>query len=804
MKYTRIPVLVAAGAMCFGVGVAGVDVISPAEPRGAGVQKDREVRQRGSWPTHLVPDEVPPSLPAQRPARVLPRRVAPSASVVRGRFVSIQVNVDAFGDNILDDAANEPSIAIDATDPDNIAIGWREFPNVLSTNRWAGRAYSDDGGQTWTFPGLLEPDRFASDPVLGSDRQGNFYYYSVQWTAPEYDYLCYMYKSSDSGVTWPQEVYARGGDKPWFTIDQTTGMGSDHIYAAWKREESCCTGTFTRSTDGGSNFLEPIAFPDWRWGTLTVDRDGVLYVAGRFDLPPPDNTCVALLRSFNAQDASQTPFLGAPKVVNLGGLLYRNQEGINPTGLLGQLWIASDHSTGPTHGNLYLLASVRPSPSAATEVMFSRSTDRGVTWSPAYRVNDDPVGSDYQWFGTLSVAPNGRIDAVWNDTRNSVGEDPQSELFYSFSLDGGVTWSDNEPASPAFYNTVGYPGDPRNPGAQDRKLGDYYHMVSENAWANLAYAATFNGEQDVYFLRLTPDCNENGVADHIDITGPTSDDCNGNLTPDTCEDDEDCNENSVQDICDIAGVTSSDCNMNGIPDECDSGASLDECICLAASAPLAAPNAVEAIRYIGFADGNSGLSTALRVTFESLPGALGEYEGMHMWVGEPQEVCENGGQVDPPPGGCGFPGTTFLAATLQCSPYYADWSSFGGPIQVYHEGIVPEAEYAIQAIEEGCNEAIESSYSLALPVTTSIWGDVCAAIPTPPPYGPPDGKINIGDAIAVLNKFQSQPNAPAKVRCDLEPRIPDRKINISDVTMVLEAFGGEPYKWINDGLTRCY
>ena len=41
---------------------------------------------------------------------------------------------------------------------------------------------------------------------------------------------------------------------------------------------------------------------------------------------------------------------------------------------------------------------------------------------------------------------------------------------------------------------MGYPN-------QD-KLGDYYDMVSDNTGAYLAYAATFNGGQDVYFLRI--------------------------------------------------------------------------------------------------------------------------------------------------------------------------------------------------------------------------------------------------------------------------------------------------------------
>ena len=58
----------------------------------------------------------------------------------------MQVNVNAFGNNIAGDAANEPSIAVDPTDPLRIAIGWRQFDNVASDFRQAGWAFTADGG----------------------------------------------------------------------------------------------------------------------------------------------------------------------------------------------------------------------------------------------------------------------------------------------------------------------------------------------------------------------------------------------------------------------------------------------------------------------------------------------------------------------------------------------------------------------------------------------------------------------------------------------------------------------------------
>jgi len=160
--------------------------------------------------------------------------------------------------------------------------------------------------------------------------------------------------------------------------------------------------------------------------------------------------------------------------------------------------------------------------------MFNSSSDGALTWTAPVRVNDDPLDyGAWQWFPAISVAPNGRIDVTWNDTRNSL-QPNLSEVFYSYSNDGGRTWSPNEPVSPMFDSWIGWPN-------QD-KIGDYDHMVSDNLGANLAYAATFNGEQDIYFLRIGPwDCNGNGVDDAADIASGTSLDCNANGVPDECE-----------------------------------------------------------------------------------------------------------------------------------------------------------------------------------------------------------------------------------------------------------------------------
>ena len=101
--------------------------------------------------------------------------------------MSVQVNVDADGNNIVGDAANGPSIAVDPANPDKIVIGWRQFDSVQSEFR-EGRdtAYSDDGGSSLGLPGVLDPGVFRTYPVLGTDLDGNVYYYSQTTESDRY------------------------------------------------------------------------------------------------------------------------------------------------------------------------------------------------------------------------------------------------------------------------------------------------------------------------------------------------------------------------------------------------------------------------------------------------------------------------------------------------------------------------------------------------------------------------------------------------------------------------------------------
>src|SRR5213595_2334016 len=411
-------------------------------------------------PTRQAPRNEPLEKYDNPPAP--PRKIETSPRMISqfGSFTSFQVNVDAKGNNILGDAANESSISVDPTNLSKMTIAWRQFNNVISNFRQAGWAYTTDGGTTWTFPGVLENNVFRSDPVTNSNEIGQFFYLSLQSDVNLSFFCDDLWRSTNGGQSWTLlsgERGGGGGDKEWFTIDKTNGPG--HGFQYQSDDGINCSGggvEFQRSTNGGVTWQSPITVPHSPvYGTLDVDTNGNLFIGG-------EGSSFYCVRSSNAQIGGQTPTFDRSTAVNMGGDI--GGGGINPAGLDGQLFLAIDRSGGPTNNNIYMLASVVPPGRSTTDVMFVRSTDGGQTFSAPLKINDDPVNpSKWHWFGTFSVAPNGRLDAVWYDTRNAANN-TDSQLFYSFSTDAVVTWAPNVAVSNPFNTFQGYPN--------QNKIGD--------------------------------------------------------------------------------------------------------------------------------------------------------------------------------------------------------------------------------------------------------------------------------------------------------------------------------------------
>src|SRR5216117_3198027 len=155
-------------------------------------------------PTREAPRNEPLEFYDNPPAP--PRKIETSPQMISqfGPFVSFQVNVDANGQNILGDAANECPISVDPTDGNKMTIAWRQFNDVNSNFRQGGWGYTTDGGVHWTFPGVLQNGVFRSDPVTNSDEVGQFFYLSLQSNVNQSFFCDDLWRSTNGGQSWTE------------------------------------------------------------------------------------------------------------------------------------------------------------------------------------------------------------------------------------------------------------------------------------------------------------------------------------------------------------------------------------------------------------------------------------------------------------------------------------------------------------------------------------------------------------------------------------------------------------------------
>ena len=217
-------------------------------------------------------------------------------------------------------------------------------------------------------------------------------------------------------------------------------------------------------------------------------------------------------------------------------------------------------------------------------------------------------------------------------------------------------------------------------------------------------------------------------------------------------------------------------------------------------------------RALGIIVGDPGRTQAIRLRFLDLPAPYNAWNGATMWVGDPRRAVEFATHFSL--------GAAYNASFLSCTPVFVDWTEILGScsapprrcfssanlgeecsiddecvpavVQVFHEGIIPDAEYELQVLDSSCDPDNEDHYSLPLTLKTSRWGDVVGDCSTKP-CGESNGGVDIIDILATLFGFVGNIDAMIKARADLEPACPDLVINITDALRCVEAFQGLPY-----------
>ncbi|MGI8806482.1 MAG: sialidase family protein [Acidimicrobiales bacterium] len=284
----------------------------------------------------------------------------------------------------------------------------------------------------------------------------------------------WLAKSADDGLTFetvrvyeaPEAPEADRGLKrnyrAWVAVDPNEPQ---FVYVSWMQfhtNDDVPSGNkalIVASSDGGRTFAKPFSLregdPQGSYeGRPAVDGKGVVHVtfAGRGRAvppadpaapPPPPPIRTVLYRS--SADHGQT-WTDAKQIEEGNAAFSHNRK-----------WgLRAD----PNSDNLYAVWYGHPNPRAALpaddrDVYLRVSRDSGRTWEDRVVVNDDAdVANVHHMHPNLSVAPNGRLDIVWMDSRNSpiapgtvtspgVTYVGHQDVYYTYSLDGGRTFAEN-------------------------------------------------------------------------------------------------------------------------------------------------------------------------------------------------------------------------------------------------------------------------------------------------------------------------------------------------------------------------
>ena len=415
--------------------------------------------------------------------------VGPKGDQAEGTLSPSTSPATSFGTNIKADTdpsvrpQNEPSIAADESTSILVAGAndYRAGPPQCHAYR------STNAGVTWSsqaLPGTIGVFAFSGDPSLAYDSLNNIAYYECEDFG---NTDIYVYSSTDAGMTWTKNLavlnpFGAFDDKPWIAVDDSPDSDfKGNVYLCYTEFSGGATIKFARSTDNAATWSAPIAASPTRTGNAFVQvcqvataPDGTVYVA-YWDQPnffsPPGSVMI------NRSDDGGASFTGPMLVANANYLFNR---GIFPT--LFRSGPSISLSVGP-EGNAYAAfadaQSTVPRPNPCTgdiifndqsRILFTRSTNKGVSWSSPFAVDDDP-GMNDKFFPAVTTQRDGAVHVFWNDRRPDItNPDRDYDAFYAASIDGGVSFGPNVRVSTVSSN-------PFNDGFGGCFIGDYVHMA---------------------------------------------------------------------------------------------------------------------------------------------------------------------------------------------------------------------------------------------------------------------------------------------------------------------------------------
>ncbi|MFK5857519.1 MAG: sialidase family protein [Bacteroidota bacterium] len=329
---------------------------------------------------------------------------------------------------------------------------------------------SENGGNTWqgndTCTGA--PEMFhGGDPGIAIDKNGRFI---ITRLGRSPFVGLYSHYSNDNGKTWSAQKVISSDDleRAAVTTDAiTTSTYYGRTYAAWVKFATPFPIMVSYTDDGAETWSTPMQInsPIDRsaGGDIDVGPNGKLNLcwAGVTETSPFKEVHVGFASSTNG-GLNWTVTENAFAVDGITGILP-NKGNIRVNGLPG---IAVDNSGGDRNGWIYIVTGQKNLAPAGSDpdIILNRSTDGGVTWSSAIRVNQDALNNGKsQYFPTVHIDKFGAVNIIFYDDRNTTID--STGVFLARSTDGGDTWNEYEISSHNFKPTPigglgqGYQGD---------------------------------------------------------------------------------------------------------------------------------------------------------------------------------------------------------------------------------------------------------------------------------------------------------------------------------------------------------
>ncbi len=299
-----------------------------------------------------------------------------------------------------------PRISVDSHDGINVV--WNDnSPGNLDV--FFSR--STDGGLTFSSPVNVSHDASASSsPQVAADSTGNIF---VVWENDSGVLGVLFSRSVDGGLTFSAPAMVSTNTSGSISPQMAVGP-TGNVYLAW--EDDFVSGSdvsFNRSLDQGQTFLGATSLSHGVGNStgvqLNVDAAGNLNAVWSND--SPGNFDIFFTRSSN------------------GGLNFSAPSNISKTlGFSSTALIATDSA-----GNINVIWTDNTPPANATDIFYTRSSNGGASFSAPINVSSNSGFSSDPW---LAVDSLGNVNVVWDDT--ALGNE---EILFSRSTDSGATFS---------------------------------------------------------------------------------------------------------------------------------------------------------------------------------------------------------------------------------------------------------------------------------------------------------------------------------------------------------------------------